>query len=295
MRSGWVPQRRRGTASARSSPAHRPSVNGQPIPLHISDLHSPAFQQHQQQQPSNGAPSPLLPPKKQFDSDLVVVLDMDECLIHAQFLSSPAVARVYAHQLRQQRRQQQSRESSTSTASAVDSFRFTLPDGGLVHVNIRPGLEDFLKKVTERFETHVFTAALPVYANRVLDRLDPDGTRFAGRWFRDSCTYDPPLSGGSGAYVKNLNRLPCTVNQLDRVVLVDNNPLSFLANPSNGILINSFYNDPNDKSLSAVLELIEELDEHEDDVRPILGPKFALEESLQDVARSHQNQIVKAA
>jgi len=272
IRSGWVghQHRRRGVCNG-TAPSRRPMVNGKPVAFHIRDLKAPVF--------DNAAQQPTKESKKQYDSNLIVVLDMDECLIHSQFLSSPAVARVYAHQLQQQRRQQ-SRNNSTCTAS-VDSFRVTLPDGDLVHVNVRPGLEAFLEAVTKRFETHIFTAALPIYANRVLDRLDPEGTRFAGRWFRDACTYDPLVGrGGGGAYVKNLKRLP--FDCLSRVVLVDNNPLSFLANPENGILVNSFYNDPKDNTLPAVLELLNELDEHED-VRPVLGPRFALEENLQQL------------
>lgn len=266
-------------------------VNGKPVAFHINDFRSSTFQLPQQLQQApqwnNNVDSPFIP-KKKYESDLIVVLDMDECLIHSKFLSSPASARVYAHQLQQQRR-----HASSAADGSVESFRFALPDGEITHVFVRPGLEEFLEKVTSRFETHIFTAAVPVYADRVLDRFDPDRTRFAGRWYREHCTHDNPMAGGSGAYVKNLNRLPVTANQLDRVVLVDNNPLSFLANPSNGILVNNFYNDPSDNSLVAVYKLIEELDAHKGDVRSILGPRFALEKNLEKVARSDLNQVVE--
>ena len=69
-----------------------------------------------------------------------------------------------------------------------------------------------------------------------------------------------------------------------RVVLVDNNPLSFLPNPSNGILVSSFYDDPKDDTLEAVMELLHELDES-DDVRPILDGRFGLRDVLDDVAK----------
>lgn len=78
----------------------------------------------------------------------------------------------------------------------------------------------------------------------------------------------------------NENILPCDEQ---RVVLVDNNPLSFLPNPSNGILVSSFYNDPNDKTLEAVMELLNELD-HSEDVRPVLDGKFGLKKALDDLA-----------
>merc|ERR1711862_388356 len=113
-------------------------------------------------------------------------------------------------------------------------------------------------------ETHIFTAAMPIYADPILNRLDPENTLLAGRWYRDSCVYDE-TSVGRPAYVKNLKRiLDNNNNNLQRTVLVDNNPLSFLANPTNGILVSSFYNDPYDKTLPAVLEPLHRLDGLED-------------------------------
>jgi Dullard-like phosphatase family protein len=217
---------------------------------------------------------------------------MDECLIHAQFLSNPAAAQVYAHQLRQRRM------NNVSAHGHVDSFRFALPDGELVHVNLRPGLRDFLQAVTDRFETHVFTAAVDVYADPLLDTLDPSGTMFAGRWYREHCVYDAKQI----AYVKNLCTFPPVLNKnLDRVVLVDNNPLSFLANPSNGILVSSFYNDPTDKTLPAVWDLLQVLDNKKCDVRPHLDEQFGLKKALQviqandDAAKNNNNNNINIA
>ena len=107
-------------------------------------------------------------------SDLIVVLDMDECLIHSQFLSDVDKYR--------QDEERPSSSSSTSNASqstfepgggqhspsdslflnACDSFRITLPDGDLVNVNKRPNLDLFLKEITNKFETYIFTAAMEV-------------------------------------------------------------------------------------------------------------------------------------
>lgn len=244
---------------------------------------------------------------EKYSSDLVVVLDMDECLIHSQFLSDQHVDKY---------RQVEDRPSSNSSSSAFqqrgnnteeaesivltscDSFRINLPDGDLVNVNKRPNLDLFLKEITSKFETYIFTAAMEVYAAPVLNRLDPNGDMFRGRFYRDSCVFHPEL----GVFGKDLNNvlqtrkkmmlndnataidecdLPCDER---RVVLVDNNPLSFLPNPSNGILVSSFYDDPKDDTLEAVMELLHELDESED-VRPILDSRFGLKDALEDVVK----------
>ena len=254
---------------------YRPQVNGKAIPLHITDLYNSqaavATDDFYDDTPSLYAEE-TAEVAKEYESNLVVVLDMDECLIHSQFLSSPQTAQVYAHQLQQQRRQ-----SANSGSKVVDHFKITLPEGDLVHVNLRPGLHDFLEKCTQRFETHIFTAASAIYAKPVLDNLDPDGTKFAGRWYREHCQY---VEQPQRAYIKNLDNLPLQ-RDLSRVVLVDNNPLSFLTHPQNGILVSSFYTDPNDTSLRTVWKLLQKLDDHQEDVRPILTEKFGLQDALQ--------------
>ena len=175
-----------------------------------------------------------------------------------------------------------------------------------------------------------------VYAEPVLNKLDPNGTMFSGRFYRDHCSYDSEL----GVYAKDLcdvlrmrkmmitndatmsmslvegkkeegvgssrnkegvgsgnnnkgqmnDNEQCRCNEdlllcgERRVVLVDNNPLSFLPNPSNGILVSSFYDDPKDDTLEAVMELLHELDDSED-VRPILDDRFGLKDALDDVVK----------
>jgi len=218
------------------------------------------------------------------ESDLVVVLDLDECLIHSQFLNSNE--EIY----RQQEERPKSHaftnqeEAESIIPSACESFRMALPDGDLVHVNKRPNLDAFLKSITSKYETHIFTAAMEIYASPLLDILDPNNEMFQGRWYRDHCTYDPSL----GVYVKDLEKAlgrerVSSGRQFNegRVVLIDNNPMSFLANPNNGILVCNFYDDPKDDTLKAVTDLLDKLDQ-EPDVRPVLHNKFGLKDALKE-------------
>lgn len=270
---------------------------------------------------------------KAYQSDLIVVLDMDECLIHSQFLSDTSTASTYAHQLLDKSYRRPSgpsndphppvdsassafghdEEAESIVTSSCESFRINLPDGDLVHVNKRPNLDAFIHEIANKFETYVFTAAMEIYAAPVLDKLEEGGTKFEGRFYREHCALDQEL----GVYVKDLGRVfPSMHNASDidddyegeknkeaqeingisvlpptsrfderRVVLVDNNPLSFLANPSNGILVSNFYDDPKDDTLEAVAELLCELDGL-DDVRPALDAKFGLKDALRDVVRN---------
>jgi len=272
-------QQKRNCVGQARRPASLVSNNGKSIPLHINDLLQSNYKRMSVSPPAVSDSLFSTKAHRQYESDLIVVLDMDECLIHSQFLNSPVAAQVYAHQLFQKRRATSAASTNNSvTAAKLDSFHFTLPDGEMVHVNVRPGLRNFLQKVCHKYETHIFTAAVPLYADPLLNILDPTQTLFAGRWYRDSCTYDADRQ----AHIKNLNNLPLrpTHQQQQRVVLVDNNPLSFLTHPNNGILVDSFYNDANDTSLDKVWNLLQELDD-EQDVRPKLQQAFGLEQLLQ--------------
>ena len=312
----------------------RPVVRGEAVAFHVKDLdhsrasrplghHAPAAAYDDDEEEDLLYDSSNSKPKtaREYESDMIVVVDLDECLIHSQFLTNNPGAKFYAHQVARNAKD----ETGTATSGRVDTFRFHLPDGDLVQVNKRPFLEDFLKAVTDKYETHIYTAAMKIYAEPILDMLDPEGDRFAQRWYRESCDLDKNM----GAYVTNLGNLSlqpkndastskngmtydeylsstnnrangtaATSTQqhhqdhLRRVVLVDNNPLSFLANPTNGILVSSFYNDPADKTLPAVLDLLEEL-EPLDDVRPTLDSRFGLKAALSEIQGNRRQQQTK--
>lgn len=82
-----------------------------------------------------------------------------------------------------------------------------------------------------------------------------------------------------GAFLKDLSVLGVESTDMSRTVLVDNNPLSFICQPTNGILVASFYDDPNDTALASVMQLIRHLDQA-GDVRPILKDMFRLDTLL---------------
>lgn len=82
-----------------------------------------------------------------------------------------------------------------------------------------------------------------------------------------------------GAFLKDLSVLGVDSTDMSRTVLVDNNPLSFICQPTNGVLVASFYDDPADTALASVMQLIRHLDQA-GDVRPILKDMFRLDTLL---------------
>jgi len=221
---------------------------------------------------------------------LMVVLDMDETLIHSQLefagVGSAACAAKYDP------RQAEDRFVGQASSGATHDFEFMIPVEGLlggelkVKVHKRPGLDAFLEEASSFCTLAVFTAGTEEYAKALLDKLDPCG-RMSLRLYRDSC------SVVDGLFLKDLGKLD---RDLSRVVLVDNSPVSLLINPDNSILVSSFYTDREDRALPQLLAILRKL-HHSGDVRGALEAQFQLREALEqsgwdleDIRRRHLEQ-----
>lgn len=182
----------------------------------------------------------LLPRQTRRSKQKTLVLDLDETLVH----------------------------SSLDTFATPD-FTFPVEVGGIVHtvhVKKRPHLAQFLAAVSKSFEVVVFTASQRVYAEQLLNVIDPKREHIRYRLFRDACVYV------DGNYLKDLSVLG---RDLGKTIIVDNSPQAFGFQLSNGIPIESWYDDAADKELLHLLDFLDCLLEA-DDVRPVICNTFKL-------------------
>lgn len=184
---------------------------------------------------------PHLPPRKnsrQKQPKATLVLDLDETLVHCSV-------------------------EGTGEADLIFPVDF---NGTVYQVSVkkRPHMAQFLEMVADKFEVVVFTASQQVYADTLLDILDPKGTLIKHRLFRDSCLLV------DGNYLKDLNVLGRDMSQM---VLVDNSPHAFGYQIDNGIPIESWYDDPKDTELLKLAQFLTRIEEV-DDVRPIVRNHF---------------------
>ncbi|KAH3762258.1 carboxy-terminal domain RNA polymerase II polypeptide A small phosphatase 2 [Pelomyxa schiedti] len=167
----------------------------------------------------------LLPPQNRAPGQWkkTLVLDLDETLIHSSLVPVPNT-----------------------------DFTFTLQVEGqtvTVYVSKRPGVDQFLRELKEKFELVVFTASIPQYADAVLDLLDRDKL-ISARIYRESCVVI------NGIYVKDLRGLG---RDLKDTILLDNTPGSYLLQPQNGLGITSWTEDQRDAELNNLLPFLSEL------------------------------------
>ncbi|KAI0519878.1 hypothetical protein KFK09_007339 [Dendrobium nobile] len=140
------------------------------------------------------------------------------------------------------------------------------------HVTVfeRPGLREFLQQISEFADLVLFTAGLEGYARPLVDKIDVDN-KFTHRLYRPATV--------STEYREHVKDLLSISKDFCRIVLVDNNPFSFLLQPLNGIPCVPFSaGQPYDEQLlGVILPLLKRLSLQKD-VRPVLHERFNMPE-----------------
>eukprot|EP01025_Chloroclados_australasicus_P058862 TRINITY_DN7436_c0_g1_i4.p1 TRINITY_DN7436_c0_g1~~TRINITY_DN7436_c0_g1_i4.p1 ORF type:complete len:511 (+),score=41.65 TRINITY_DN7436_c0_g1_i4:134-1666(+) len=132
----------------------------------------------------------------------------------------------------------------------------------------RPGLKEFLQRVSEFSEVVIFTSAVESYAKPIVEALDPEYKWISAVLYRDSTVESPVYP-----YVKDLSKLG---RQLNRTVLVDDNVCTLIQQPDNGILASQFKGDPDDDILLEVVLPLLQLLSFKEDIRPTLNQRYSL-------------------
>ena len=163
-----------------------------------------------------------------------LILDLDETLVHSGF----------------------------HPFNRKSDFTFNINVDGKDHTIFalkRPYVDEFLSEISPYYEIIIFTASISQYASPLIDLVDKN-KKVSGRMFREHCLFN------HGLYLKDLKSIG---KNLKDMIIIDNNPVSYVLNQDNGIPILTWYEDLNDKELINLIPLLKYLSTV-DDVRPII-------------------------
>ena len=180
----------------------------------------------------------------------ILLIDLDETLIHADFngeyINDKTIKYDKIIKFKENASDFEENEEDFCEKRRMQLEKINEEKEYRVGIFLRRGVHQFLSEVSKYFEVGIFTASVKEYADACIDYLDPNKSMIKFRLYRDNC-----INVNDKIFVKDLRIIKGI--DLKDIILIDNSMYSFAAQLTNGILINSFYNDKNDIELFNVL------------------------------------------
>ena len=148
------------------------------------------------------------------DAKKLLILDLDETLTHCE-----------------------TNELNMKECDKIISIKLNENKEKKIGLNIRPGLDDFLSSLQDKFVVVLFTASLKQYADSIVSEIDPEHKYFKYILCRHNCVSISFNKDNKNEiyYVKDLRVFDIP---MEKIVIVDNSILSFVYQINNGIPIN---------------------------------------------------------
>lgn len=115
-----------------------------------------------------------------------------------------------------------------------------------IYVLVRPGVQEFLKKMQKLYEVVFFTASVSTYAIPLINKLDRNR-------YKHQMLFRQHWDVLSGSFVKDLSKIG---RDLKDVIILDNTPNWYRLQKSNALPIVTWFDDPADRELLKLIPLL---------------------------------------
>ena len=240
---------------------------------HISELQNINFE-YALEEPKIHEGVPIISSEKK-----ILLLDLDETLIHADFGENFIDDKYDAIiKFKSKNEEKEKNDNFGENDSTWCSLSDEEDDVHSIGIFVRNGVNEFLKEVNKYFDVGIFTASVKEYADAVISFLDPQNKLFKYRLYRNNC-----INFNDSFMIKDL-RIFKNID-LKKIILIDNSMYSFASQINNGILINSFFNDKNDTELNNALEYLINFILPAEDVRDVNEQFFNFRQIMNDLKK----------
>lgn len=156
-------------------------------------------------------------------SDKLLILDLDETLIHA----------------------------TKKRLNISEDFQF---DQYFVHK--RPYLDDFLINISSHFKVGIWSSAGDTYVNEIVKQIKPASIEFEIIWGRSKCSVKRDFALDTLNFEKRLDKLKKKGFQLEKIIIVDDSPENSRVNYGNAVYIKEFTGDKSDEELNHLYDYL---------------------------------------
>ena len=195
--------------------------------------------------------------KKTNHTEKILVIDLDETLIHTSFkkLSNYDFKILLDSTIYTKKNLEDKIIKGLSVQKIVEAY-----------ICIRPGVNEFLSQLSNYYDLYVYSASSKQYLNNVIKNLDKKNI-IKKCYCRDDCIIyventeedfdiDIAKKNNKYNYVKDLKKIN---KDLRNIVFIDNNIMSFKLQEKNGIPIKSWYDDNDDIELYKLSPILKNL------------------------------------
>jgi RNA polymerase II subunit A small phosphatase-like protein len=134
------------------------------------------------------------------------------------------------------------------------NFNFQLDS---YQVTKRPFLDEFINRVVDWFDVAIWTAATDDYAQEIIQQVFPDPHQLKFIWSRKRCALRFDYEKGDYYWVKDLKKVKRLGYELEKVLVIEDEPRSTKRNYGNLILTSPFDGNLHDKELKTLLYFLE--------------------------------------